>query len=83
VEAWLLSRGRFKAKDATAWTKAFLSELGLKCVSERTVCRFLNELNFGYTKYKKQWYFDGHEREDVKKYLNDVSHCCFTAITSC
>ena len=36
-----------------------------KPIDERTACRWLHALGFGYCSHKKNIYFDGHERQDV------------------
>ncbi|KAH9068308.1 hypothetical protein EDB83DRAFT_2518668 [Lactarius deliciosus] len=44
----------------------------LKGVSLRTACRWLHKEGFKYTAHKKGLYFDGHEREDVIEYHQNV-----------
>jgi hypothetical protein len=60
-------------------------ELGLSSegISESTVCRYLEHLNYRYDVRKKAYYVDGHEQEDVvkdrmksvKRYLKDTLRC--------
>jgi len=43
-----------------------------KGVSLRTACRWLHKEGFQYTAYKKGLYYDGHEREDVIAYRQNI-----------
>lgn len=40
----------------------------LRSITPRTARRWLHDLGFSPTPYKKGLYFDGHEREDVVEY---------------
>ena len=41
-------------------------------IHERMACRWLKKLNWRYTRKKNGMYVDGHEREDVVEYRNEI-----------
>jgi hypothetical protein len=76
IKLYLQTLGKhFKAADVVFYLDQpeIKERFGIsKAISERTAQRFLNVMSYRYGKEAKGMYSDGHERDDVVQYRNDV-----------